>query len=141
MGHDWGARVAYSLAALIPERIRAIAALALAYQLQAQFSMPDFGQARAFWYQWLMYLDAGVEAIRGDLVGFPRIQWDTWSPPGWFGEDEVHGHRAQLRQPRLDRDHAECLPRPVPARRGPRSPVRRAPPPSHPGRIPVGPER
>lgn len=49
VGHDWGARVAYSLAALVPERIRAIAALALAYQLQAQFSMPDFGQARAFW--------------------------------------------------------------------------------------------
>jgi pimeloyl-ACP methyl ester carboxylesterase len=88
VGHDWGARVAYSLAALVPERIRAIAALALAYQPRAQFSMPDFGQARAFWYQWLMYLDAGVEAIRGDPVGFARIQWDTWSPPGWFGEDE-----------------------------------------------------
>ena len=73
VGHDWGARVAYSLAALVPERIRAIAALALAYQPRAAFSMPDFAQARAFWYQWLMYLDAGVEAIRPDPVGFARI--------------------------------------------------------------------
>jgi pimeloyl-ACP methyl ester carboxylesterase len=88
VGHDWGARVAYSLAALVPERVHAIAALALAYQPRAAFSMPDFAQARAFWYQWLMYLDAGVEAIRHDPIGFARIQWDTWSPPGWFDEDE-----------------------------------------------------
>jgi len=89
VGHDWGARVAYSVAALVPDRISAIAALALAYQPRAVFSMPDFAQARAFWYQWLMYLDAGAEAIRHDPVGFARIQWDTWSPPGWFDEDEL----------------------------------------------------
>jgi pimeloyl-ACP methyl ester carboxylesterase len=88
VGHDWGARVAYSLAALVPDRIRAIAALALAYQPRAVFTMPDFAQARAFWYQWLMYVDAGAEAIRRDPVGFARIAWDTWSPPGWFDDEE-----------------------------------------------------
>src|SRR5882724_5440722 len=31
VGHDWGARVAYILAALFPERVMAITALALAY--------------------------------------------------------------------------------------------------------------
>ena len=31
LGHDWGGRVAYTLAALAPERITAIASLALAY--------------------------------------------------------------------------------------------------------------
>jgi pimeloyl-ACP methyl ester carboxylesterase len=36
IGHDWGARIAYTLAALFPERVRAIAALALAYQPRAK---------------------------------------------------------------------------------------------------------
>ena len=36
VGHDWGARIAYTLAALFPERISSIAALALAYQPRAQ---------------------------------------------------------------------------------------------------------
>jgi len=88
VGHDWGARTAYTLAALAPDRITSISALALAYQPRGEFTMPTFGQARAFWYQWLMYVDAGVEAVRHDPIGFSRIQWDTWSPPGWFSEDE-----------------------------------------------------
>ena len=88
LGHDWGARVAYTLAALAPERVTSVAALALAYLPRGEFAMPEFGQARAFWYQWLMYVDAGVQAVRQDPVGFARTQWDTWSPPGWFDEDE-----------------------------------------------------
>ncbi len=83
-----GARVAYTLAALAPQRLTAIAALALAYQPRGNFSMPGFEQARAFWYQWLMFVDAGARAVRADPVGFARIQWDTWSPPGWFDDGE-----------------------------------------------------
>lgn len=88
VGHDWGARVAYTLAALVPERITAIAALALAFQPRAVFSMPGFDQARAFWYQWLLYVDEGADAVRRDPIGYARIQWDTWSPSGWFDDDE-----------------------------------------------------
>ncbi|EIV93942.1 alpha/beta fold hydrolase [Frankia sp. QA3] len=88
VGHDWGARVAYTLAALAPQRLTAIAALALAYQPRGSFTMPGFEQARAFWYQWLMFVDAGARAVREDPVGFARLQWDTWSPPGWFDDDE-----------------------------------------------------
>jgi pimeloyl-ACP methyl ester carboxylesterase len=88
VGHDWGARAAYTLAALVPGRITAVVALALAYQPRGRFAMPDFGQARAFWYQWLMYVDDGAEAVRSDPLAFARMQWDTWSPPGWFDDDE-----------------------------------------------------
>jgi pimeloyl-ACP methyl ester carboxylesterase len=88
VGHDWGARAAYTLAALFPERVSCIAALALAYQPRGAFSMPDFEQARSFWYQWLMYVDAGADAVRRDPVGFARLQWETWSPPGWFDDQE-----------------------------------------------------
>jgi pimeloyl-ACP methyl ester carboxylesterase len=99
LGHDWGGRVAYTLAALAPERITAITSLALAYQPRAVFAMPDFGQARAFWYQWLMYVDAGVSAIRADPVAFARAQWDTWSPSGWFDEDEFAATAASFTNP------------------------------------------
>jgi pimeloyl-ACP methyl ester carboxylesterase len=88
VGHDWGARVGYTLAALAPNRLTALVCLALAYQPRATFEMPDFTQARAFWYQWLMYVDAGADAIRRDPAGFARTQWDTWSPGGWFDDDE-----------------------------------------------------
>jgi pimeloyl-ACP methyl ester carboxylesterase len=88
VGHDWGARAAYTLAAVAPERVGAIAALALPYQPRGAFVVPRFEQARAFWYQWLMCLDEGARAVAADPVGFARIQWDTWSPQGWFEHDE-----------------------------------------------------
>jgi pimeloyl-ACP methyl ester carboxylesterase len=99
VGHDWGARVAYTLAALAPERLVAIAALALAYQPRARFLMPDFPQARAFWYQWLMYVDEGAESIRRHPLAFARLQWDTWSPPGWFDEEEFAATAAGFNNP------------------------------------------
>jgi pimeloyl-ACP methyl ester carboxylesterase len=88
VGHDWGARAAYVLAAVAPQRVTAIAALALPYQPRGTFTIPPFGQARAFWYQWLMCVDAGARAVAADPIAFARIQWDTWSPPGWFDDDE-----------------------------------------------------
>jgi pimeloyl-ACP methyl ester carboxylesterase len=88
VGHDWGARIAYTLAALFPERLTRIVALSLAYHPRGAFEVPPFSQARRFWYQWFMALDQGAAAIRRDPVGFARIQWETWSPPGWFDEAE-----------------------------------------------------
>ncbi|SAK78810.1 alpha/beta hydrolase fold protein [Caballeronia hypogeia] len=88
IGHDWGARAAYTLSALFPERVRRMGALALAYQPRGVFSLPDFSQARRFWYQWFMSLDGGPDAVAADPKGFARIQWDMWSPPGWFDETE-----------------------------------------------------
>jgi len=88
VGHDWGARVAYTLAAVAAERVTAVVALALPYQPRGVFTIPAFEQARAFWYQWLTCLDAGAQAVASDPVAFARIQWDTWSPPGWFDDDE-----------------------------------------------------
>ena len=50
VGHDWGARAAYTMAALAPQRLSAVAALALAYQPRAVFKVPGFEQSRRFWY-------------------------------------------------------------------------------------------
>jgi pimeloyl-ACP methyl ester carboxylesterase len=109
VGHDWGARVAYILAALFPERVMAIATLTLAYQPRGQFSVPSFEQSRRFWYQWFMCTDAGAEAVRKDPVGFARIQWETWSPPvhwdrgrprpQWFADAEFAQTAESFRSP------------------------------------------
>jgi pimeloyl-ACP methyl ester carboxylesterase len=99
VGHDWGARVAYTLAAVAPERVTAIVALALPYQPRGAFTIPAFEQARAFWYQWLMYIDRGAQAVAADPVGFARIQWDTWSPPGWFDQDEFEATARSFANP------------------------------------------
>lgn len=100
VGHDWGARAAYTLAAVAPERLTSITALALAYQPRGVFEMPGtFREARLFWYQWLMFLDAGVEAITADPVAFAREQWDTWSPPGWYDPAEFEATAESFRNP------------------------------------------
>lgn len=88
VGHDWGARAAYLLAALFPERINTLIALALGYQPRGVFHVPDFEQSKRFWYQWFLCADGGAEKFRRDPVGFARIQWETWSPPGWFDDAE-----------------------------------------------------
>src|ERR1700722_7481164 len=88
VGHDWGARAAYTLALLFPDRISAVCALALGYQPGGRFEVPSFEQSRKHWYQWFLCVDGGAEKVRADPVGFARIQWDTWSPTGWFDEAE-----------------------------------------------------
>src|SRR5207245_761172 len=98
VGHDWGARVAYTLAAVAPERVTAIVALALPYQPRGAFTIPPFEQARAFCYQWLTCLDAGAQAVASDPVAFAPIQWDPWRPPGWFDDDEVHAMAPRFTQ-------------------------------------------
>ncbi|WP_158792705.1 alpha/beta fold hydrolase [Granulicella sp. L60] len=88
LGHDWGARIAYTVATLFPDRVRGIATLALAYQPRGEFHLGTFTQSRQFWYQFFQCTPAGSEAVRRDPVGFARIQWETWSPKGWFKEEE-----------------------------------------------------
>jgi pimeloyl-ACP methyl ester carboxylesterase len=99
VGHDWGARVAYTLATLFPERISAIAALALAYQPRGEFHLGTLAQSKQFWYQFFQCTDAGAEAVRRDPIGFARFQWETWSPEGWFKEKDFHAVSSSFSNP------------------------------------------
>jgi pimeloyl-ACP methyl ester carboxylesterase len=87
-GHDWGARAAYTLAALAPRRLSALVAVSVGYEPGGALRLPGFEQARLWWYQWFQTMDAGAEAVAGDPIGFARLQWDTWSPTGWYDEAE-----------------------------------------------------
>ena len=99
VGHDWGARTTYALAALIPERLTAVAALCLGYSPRGAFPVPAFSQARAWWYQWFMSVDRGRDAVAEDPKGFARIQWETWSPPGWFDDAAFERTAASFENP------------------------------------------
>jgi pimeloyl-ACP methyl ester carboxylesterase len=100
VGHDWGARTAYTLAIVTPDRLSSATALSVAYQPHGRFAMPPtFREQRLFWYQWLMYVDAGVHAITADPVGFAREQWDTWSPAGWYDEADFATAAESFRNP------------------------------------------
>lgn len=99
VGHDWGARAAYALAALVPDRLSALVGIAVAYSPGGAYVTPDFAQARRWWYQWLLCTDGGADAVRADPAGFARLQWETWSPPGWYDEAELAATAVAWRDP------------------------------------------
>jgi hypothetical protein len=74
--------------ALQPERLTAAGSLAIGYAPRGKFTIPSFEQSRRWWYQWFMTTDGGTEAVRRNPIGFARVQWKHWSPPGWFDESE-----------------------------------------------------
>ncbi len=87
VGHDWGARTAYCLAALFPQRLERMVALASPFQ-PGPAKTPPLPQSQAYWYQWFLCTDPGSEAFRKDPVAYCRRQWDTWSPDGWYTDEE-----------------------------------------------------
>lgn len=86
VGHDWGGRAAYILAAIAPERVTSITALAIGYAPRGRFTTPSFAQSRRWWYQWFATTEGGAAAVREDPIGFARLQWETWGPTGWLQE-------------------------------------------------------
>jgi pimeloyl-ACP methyl ester carboxylesterase len=99
VGHDWGARVAYTLAAAVPERLDGIAALSLGYAPNGAFKVPPFEQSRAWWYQWFMAADLGRDKVAEDPVGFVRLLWDTWAPPDWYEPGEFEETASSFANP------------------------------------------
>lgn len=96
VGHDWGARIAYVLAAIYPERAARICALSVGWQ-PGELPTPDLEQARKYWYQWFMATERGAETVKRDRRAFARIQWETWAPPGWFKDSEPPPNRSKIR--------------------------------------------
>ncbi len=87
IGHDWGADAAYALAAVFPDRLKSMVTLAVPFAPDRSLP-PEFPQARAFWYQWLLCTQPGEKKLREDPVAFGRAQWDAWSPEGWYTETQ-----------------------------------------------------
>jgi pimeloyl-ACP methyl ester carboxylesterase len=88
VGHDWGARTGYALAALFPKRLKSLTAISVPFE-PGKASPPKLPQARAFWYQWLFCTKPGEKKFREDPVAFGQAQWDSWSPPGWCEQGDL----------------------------------------------------
>ena len=85
IGHDWGARTAYALAGIAPQRLKSLVTISVPFE-PGKAVPPKFPQAQAFWYQWLLCTVPGEKKFRADPVAFGRAQWDAWSPTGWYTE-------------------------------------------------------
>ena len=88
IGHDWGARTGHALAALAPERLRSLVTLSVPFE-PGKAAPPALPQARAFWYQWLLCTKPGEKKFRENPAAFGQAQWDSWSPQGWYTEQEL----------------------------------------------------
>ena len=87
IGHDWGARIAYALAILVPRRVTRMVTMSVGWQ-PGDLPTPSLKQARAYWYQWFMTTERGRQTVRSNGKAFARVQWENWSPPGWFDDAE-----------------------------------------------------
>ncbi|MGI4757428.1 MAG: alpha/beta fold hydrolase [Janthinobacterium lividum] len=87
VGHDWGARASYALAALAPQRLQHLVAISVPFA-PGPAQPPAHAQAQAFWYQWYLGTSTGEKVFRADPVAFCRRQWDTWGPEGWYTRSE-----------------------------------------------------
>jgi pimeloyl-ACP methyl ester carboxylesterase len=85
IGHDWGARVAYVLAIVVPQRVTQMVTIAVGWQ-PGELPTPSLKQAQAYWYQWFMTTKRGRQTVRSNGKAFARMQWENWSPPGWFND-------------------------------------------------------
>ena len=76
VGHDWGARIAYVLAAIQPVRVERMVTMSAGWD-PGPWKTPSLLQARNFWYQWFMCTERGADAVRHQGREFARFQWQT----------------------------------------------------------------
>lgn len=99
VGHDWGARAGYVLAALAPQRLRTLTTFAVAYGTNVASQRLDAAQSRAYWYQWLFATPRGEAALRDGRGEFCKDLWRMWSP-GWrFTDAEYDATAASFENP------------------------------------------
>jgi len=88
VGHDWGARAAGNACGLSPNIASHLVLLSVGYGTNLPNQKISFSQARNYWYHWFMATQKGEELIKDDPKGFAKIMWDTWSPAGWYSNEE-----------------------------------------------------
>lgn len=88
VGHDWGARAAGNACGLSPDIASHLILLSVGYGTNLPSQTIDFSQARNYWYHWFMATQKGEALVRSDPKGFAKIMWDTWSPAGWYSNEE-----------------------------------------------------
>jgi pimeloyl-ACP methyl ester carboxylesterase len=87
-GYDWGGRAACVVAALWPERVRALVTIN-GYGIQ---NIPASGRPAAaaqehrHWYQWYFHTERGRAGLTQNRRDIARLLWHLWSP-NWRFDD------------------------------------------------------
>ena len=100
VGHDWGARTAYSVAVLAPERILGLITLSTPYLMfQGKRESPE--QVRAYWYQWYFNTERGRAASKPIPFPFANIYGPlgrrNGSSPSRDGDCEIRLEQSPIR--------------------------------------------
>ncbi len=87
-GYDWGGRAACVVAALWPERVRALVTInGYAIQDIAAAGRPaPAAQEHRFWYQWYFHTERGRAGLTRNRRDIARLLWRLWSP-NWRFDD------------------------------------------------------
>jgi len=94
-GYDWGGRAACVVAALWPERARALLSIGGYNVLNVAANAKPLppSQEHRMWYQWYFATErgrAGLDANRGE---FCKLLWRLWSP-NWRFDDSTYNRTA-----------------------------------------------
>jgi pimeloyl-ACP methyl ester carboxylesterase len=96
-GYDWGSRTADIIAALWPERCKALVSVSgyLITNLKANLSPLAPAAEYAWWYQYYFATERGKLAMenQADRTGLTRLVWDTVSPT-WDFDDATFARTA-----------------------------------------------
>ena len=96
VGHDWGARIAYVLAAIHPERATRICTLSVGWQ-PGELPTPALEQARKYWYQWFMATERGAETVKRSQGLCPDSMGDVGAA-GLVQGVRIRDHRQIVRK-------------------------------------------
>lgn len=88
VGHDWGARAVAAAVGLQPKRFLAMVMISIGYGTNYPTLDLSINQAKLYWYHWFMCTPMGRKALKEQGVDFARHIWRSWSPEGWFEEDD-----------------------------------------------------
>jgi pimeloyl-ACP methyl ester carboxylesterase len=77
IGHDWGARIAYTVSCFAPERVSHCVALSVAWGKNEPMKLPE-EQLHMYWYQWFFGTSLAQERLDKDRNEFTRYIWKIW---------------------------------------------------------------
>jgi pimeloyl-ACP methyl ester carboxylesterase len=100
-GYDWGGRAACIVAALWPERVRALVTVT-GYNIQnipASAHPAPPAQEQRYWYQWYFQTERGRAGLAAHRRPLSRLLWQLWSPNWAFSEAEFERTAASFDNP------------------------------------------
>jgi len=100
-GYDWGGRAACVVAALWPERVRALVTInGYAIQDIAASGRPAAAaQEHRHWYQWYFHTERGRAGLTRNRRDIARLLWQLWSPNWRFDDATFEATAASFDNP------------------------------------------